>query len=84
MPEPLSEPMFGHAVALVDQLHSVSGHMSLEDLRIVESALQRLITARRRAVASSMRARGLTWGEVGRGLGISAQAAHKAFAGETL
>lgn len=79
MPQPLSTPMFGHAVALVDQLDSLSSTMSLEDLRIVESALGRLISARRLAIASSMRARGLSWQEVGQGLGISTQAAHKAF-----
>lgn len=73
--------MFGHAVALVDQLHSLAGHMSLEDLRIVETALRDLIRARRVAIASSMRARGCSWAEVAAGLGISTQAAHRQFAG---
>lgn len=82
MPEPLSEPLFGSAVSLIRLLDGMPDGLTLEELRIVESWCQREIRVRRAAVALSMRNRGCSWGEVGAGLGISAQAAHKQFAQE--
>lgn len=76
MPTPVSEPLFGAAVALVDELTAQAVGLSLDELRIVQHAVGELIKVRRLEVARHMRNRGCTWGQVGAGLGISGQAAH--------
>lgn len=79
MPEPLSEPFYEGALGLRQELIVQAKGMTLEELRLVETTLRELIKVRRVQVARQMRSRGCSWTDVGRGLGISSQAAHKQF-----
>lgn len=83
MPDPLSEPLFGGAHALVDELNRAAASLSLEELRIVETNLRETIRHRQLQVATRMRSEGATWNEVGRGLGMSAQGAQQRFSALT-
>lgn len=79
MPEPVSEPLFGRAIALVEDFVAVAPTMTLEELRILETTLKREIGARRATIAADLRRKGYSWTEVGRALAISGQRAHAAY-----
>lgn len=71
--------MFGHGLAVVEQLNAAASSLSLEELRIVEMHVKNHVRRRQVEIAQGMRRRGCTWYDVGRGLGMSAQAAHQRF-----
>lgn len=79
MPDPLSSPLFGQGLAVVEQLQQAAAQLTLEELRILQMHLTNHIRRRQVDIAQGMRLRGCTWHEVGRGLGMSAQAAHQRF-----
>lgn len=79
MPEPLSEPMFGAAMAVVEELDRRASALSLEELRILEMNVKNHVRRRQVEIAQTMRRRGCSWHDVGRGLGMSSQAAHQRF-----
>lgn len=79
MPDPTSEPLFGAAFPLLDAIDAQAADLTLEELRIVEHKLKQHVRRRQVTIAQDMRLRGCTWYDVGRGLGMSAQAAHQRF-----
>lgn len=79
MTEDRAEQLFGDALAMVATVQMWANEASLEDLRIVETALVEIIGHRRWTISGVLRARGYSWADIGKSLGISAQRAHLAY-----